>query len=104
MDLNYYRKKYKANIPQTLFPTVMGVSHLYNHSGNRIYEFADAVTFKPIVVTATLHLPLYITVLVPQSILNESLQANLCLRAFRHDKFQLRMPSHSEGPGIWLSV
>ena len=31
-------------------------------------------------------------------------QANLCLRAFRHDKFQLRMPSHSEGPGIWLSV
>ena len=31
-------------------------------------------------------------------------QANLCLRAFRHDKFQLRMPSHSEKPGIWLSV
>ena len=31
-------------------------------------------------------------------------QANLCLQAFRHDKFQLRMPSHSEGPGIWLSV
>ena len=31
-------------------------------------------------------------------------QANLCLRAFRHDKFWLRMPSHSEGPGIWLSV
>ena len=31
-------------------------------------------------------------------------QANLCLRAFRHDKFQLRMPSHSEEPGIWLSV
>ena len=31
-------------------------------------------------------------------------QANLCLRAFRHDKFQLRMPSYSEGPGIWLSV
>ena len=31
-------------------------------------------------------------------------QANLCLRAFRHDKFQLRMPSHSEGLGIWLSV
>ena len=31
-------------------------------------------------------------------------QANWCLRAFRHDKFQLRMPSHSEGPGIWLSV
>ena len=31
-------------------------------------------------------------------------QANLCLRAFRHYKFQLRMPSHSEGPGIWLSV
>ena len=27
-------------------------------------------------------------------------QANLCLRAFRHDKFQLRMPSHSKGPGI----
>ena len=22
---------------------------------------------------------------------------------FRHDKLQLRMPSHSEGPGIWLS-
>ena len=34
----------------------------------------------------------------------ESRQANLCLRAFRHDKFQLRMPSHSEGPRIWLSV
>ena len=30
-------------------------------------------------------------------------QANLCLRAFRHDKFHLRMPSHSEGTGIWLS-
>ena len=28
----------------------------------------------------------------------------VCLRAFRHDKFQLRMPSHLEGPGIWLSV
>ena len=36
--------------------------------------------------------------------LYEPRQANLCLRAFRHDKFQLRMPSHSEGPGIWLSV
>ena len=35
---------------------------------------------------------------------NEPRQANLCLRAFRHDKFQLRMPSHSEGPGFWLSV
>ena len=35
---------------------------------------------------------------------NEPRQANLCLRAFRHDKFQLRMFSHSEGPGIWLSV
>ena len=34
----------------------------------------------------------------------EPRQANLCLRAFRHDKFQLRMPSHSEGLGIWLSV
>ena len=34
----------------------------------------------------------------------EPRQANLCLRAFRHDKFQLHMPSHSEGPGIWLSV
>ena len=34
----------------------------------------------------------------------EPRQVNLCLRAFRHDKFQLRMPSHSEGPGIWLSV
>ena len=34
----------------------------------------------------------------------EPRQANLCLRAFRHDKFQLRMPSHSEGPGTWLSV
>ena len=31
-------------------------------------------------------------------------QANLCLRAFRHDKFLLRMSSHSEGPGIWLSI
>ena len=31
-------------------------------------------------------------------------QANLCFRAFRHDKLQLRMSSHSEGPGIWLSV
>ena len=35
---------------------------------------------------------------------DEPRQANLCLRAFRHDKFQLRMPSHSEGPGVWLSV
>ena len=34
----------------------------------------------------------------------EPRQANLCLRAFRHDKFQLRMSSYSEGPGIWLSV
>ena len=34
----------------------------------------------------------------------EPRQANLCLRAFRHDKFQLRMPSHLERPGIWLSV
>ena len=34
----------------------------------------------------------------------EPRQANLCLRAFRHDKFQLRMPSHSEGSEIWLSV
>ena len=34
----------------------------------------------------------------------EPRQANLCLRAFRHDNFSLRMPSHSEGPGIWLSV
>ena len=34
----------------------------------------------------------------------EPRQANLCLRAFRHDKFQPRMPSHSEGPRIWLSV
>ena len=31
-------------------------------------------------------------------------QANLCLRVFRHDKFQLRMPSHSEGPGIGFSI
>ena len=37
-------------------------------------------------------------------ILVEPRQANLCLRAFRNDKFQLRMPRHSEGPGIWLSV
>ena len=36
--------------------------------------------------------------------INDPRQANLCLRAFRHDKFQLRMPSHSEGPGIWFSV
>ena len=35
---------------------------------------------------------------------SEPRQANLCLRAFRHNKFQLRMPSHSAGPGIWLSV
>ena len=35
---------------------------------------------------------------------DEPRQANLCLRAFRHDKFQLRMLSHSEGPEIWLSV
>ena len=34
----------------------------------------------------------------------EPRQANLCLRAFRHDKFQLRMSSHSDGPRIWLSV
>ena len=31
-------------------------------------------------------------------------QANLCLRAFRHDKFKLRMTSHSEVLGIWLSA
>ena len=37
-------------------------------------------------------------------IIIEPRQANLCLRAFRHDKFQPRMPSHSEGPRIWLSV
>ena len=37
-------------------------------------------------------------------VVNEPRQANSCLRAFRHDKFQLCMPSHSEGPGIWLSV
>ena len=37
-------------------------------------------------------------------LLSEPHQANLCLRTFRHDKFQLRMPSHSEGPGIWFSV
>ena len=36
--------------------------------------------------------------------LNGPRQTNLCLRAFRHDKFHLRMPSHSEGPGIWFSV
>ena len=34
----------------------------------------------------------------------EPRQENLCLLAFRHDKFKLRMPSHSEGPVIWLSV
>ena len=34
----------------------------------------------------------------------EPRQANLCLRAFRHDKLYLRMPCHSEGPGIWFSV
>ena len=33
----------------------------------------------------------------------EPRQANLCLRAFRHDKFKLRMPSHSEGP-FYLKV
>ena len=38
------------------------------------------------------------------NIVYEPRQANLCLRAFRHDKFQLRMSSHSEGPGIWFSV
>ena len=31
-------------------------------------------------------------------------QANLCLRAFRHDKFQMRMSSHLEGPMlVWAS-
>ena len=34
----------------------------------------------------------------------EPRQANLCLRAFRHDKFQLRMSRHSEGQGIWFSI
>ena len=38
------------------------------------------------------------------SVIYEPRQANLCLRAFRHDKVWLRMPSHSEGPWIWLSV
>ena len=36
--------------------------------------------------------------------LYEPRHMSLCLWAFRHDKFQLRMPSHSEGPEIWLSV
>ena len=35
---------------------------------------------------------------------NTPLEINEPRQAFRHDKFQLRMPSHSEGPGIWLSV
>ena len=54
---------------------------------------------------------LYVRVYIPacdtvrqDKTLIEPREANLCLRAFRHDKFQLRMPSHSEGPGIWLSV
>ena len=34
----------------------------------------------------------------------EPRQANLCLRAFRHDKFLTAHASHSEGPGIWLSA
>ena len=37
---------------------------------------------------------------------NEPRQANLCLHAFCHDKTAaewLRMPSHSERPGTWLS-
>ena len=46
----------------------------------------------------------YDALLLVFSALYEPCQANLCLRAFRHDKFQLRMSSHSEGPGIWLSV
>ena len=46
----------------------------------------------------------YIIIFLWQLIIYEPRQANLCLRAFCHDKFQLRMPSHSEGPGIWLSV
>ena len=44
------------------------------------------------------------TTFVGSALKNEPRQANLCLRAFRNDKFQLRMPSHSEGLGIWLSV
>ena len=53
---------------------------------------------------------LFLSVLVLHCILVQVLkwtgprQANLCLRAFRHDKFQLRMPSHSEGLGICFSV
>ena len=49
-----------------------------------------------------MHLDLLIAIIFDCII--EPRQANLCLRAFRHDQFQLRMPSHSEGPGIWLSV
>ena len=45
-----------------------------------------------------------LTVLFTVNKIHKPRQAILCLRAFRHDKFQLRMPSHSEGPGIWLSV
>ena len=60
------------------------------------------------------HVVFYIIVVLMLTLVNLQLllhlsqvgprQANLCLRAFRHDKFQLRMPSHSEGPGIWFSV
>ena len=50
------------------------------------------------------HVVSTINFITAQDLTYEPRQANLYLRAFRHDKFQLRMSSHSEGPEIWFSV
>ena len=71
-----------------------------NHQGDSIYSdiVEMLVIFGEYTRTGLRHVDVgAISVYEPR-------QANLCLRAFRHDKFQLRMPSHSEGPGIWFSV
>ena len=64
------------------------------------FSVANGHCWQPLVRTSEIQMqPLTVmcTIIEPR-------QANLCLRAFRHDKIKLRMPSHSEGPGIWLSV
>ena len=66
------------------------------------FSTSDCCSYPKLNMSTFLHPLLFWISNRPTSI--EPRQANLCLRAFRHDKFQLRMPSHSEGLGIWLSV
>ena len=73
-------------------PKSMQDTSLYKHLVEYTHFIIEYVVLKLPSIYISLHLSF------------EPRQANLCLRAFRHDKFQLRMPSHSEGPGIWLSV